>query len=264
MLKKAHQDLLARVGDRFGCRRDRAEPLRCRAWLLHSRVAYIGYTGLTEFEGLAQHIAIALVSGIAPSEALGGLTEDVVIPSPIEHMDVAGEPIACCSWGVPAEGATKQGVYILRRRPDAEGMNLARVQINHGEYKTLQVPISILTTPYVDFYVRADRERLEMLRPWMLGIGRGNAFSLGLIQQVEITEDTEDRSIAWRNRPQRSIPMTAEGPLRARSFEQDSYEVRPEPIRAPYWRPWAPRPMCLVPTPAAFGEVVLPEMSEAA
>lgn len=251
-MRQDHQDLIARVGDHFGCRRDRAEPLRCRAWLLLGRVAYIGYHGLAELEGLAQHIAIALVAGRAPSDALAGLTEDVLLPSPIEHMTVAGEPIACCSWGVPAEGASKQGVHILRRRADADGMNLARVQINHGEYKTLQVPVSILTTPYVDFYVRADRERLEKLRPWMLSIGRGGSFGLGLIQQVEITEDPEDRSLSWKNRPQRPIPMTTEGPLRARSFEPGSYEVREQAVRAPYWRPWAPHPMCLVPTPEAL------------
>lgn len=253
-MRQDQKDLLASVADRFGCRRDRAEPLRCRVWLLHGRVAHIGYHGLAELEGIVQHVAIGLVAQRPPSDALGGLTEDTIIPSPIEHLTVAGEPIACCSWGVPAEGAHKQGVHVLRRRTDADGMNLARVQINHGEYKTLQVPLSILTTPYVDFYVRADRERLEALRPWMGSIGRGGAFGLGLIQQVEIAEDIEDRSLSWRNRPQRPIPLTNEGPLRARSFEPGSYEVRPQAVRAPYWRPWAPHPMCLVPTPAALSE----------
>lgn len=254
MLRPEQRDVLALVADKFGCRRDRAEPLQVRVWLLHGRVPFIGYHGLAEMEGLCQYLAIALATRRAPSDVLAGLTEDVVLPSPIEHFEVAGEPIACCSWGVPAMSANKPGVYVLRRRPDVEGINQPRVQINFGEYKTLQVPLSILTTPYLDFYVRADRERLEVLRPWMHAIGRGAAPGIGLIQQVEILDDPEDRSLSWRNRPQRVIPVTGEGPLRTASFEPDSYEIRPEPVRAPHWRPWAPKPMCVVPTPEALSE----------
>jgi hypothetical protein len=257
-MRPDQRDLLARVGDLCGCRRDRAEPLRLRVWLLHGRVPFIGYHGLAEMEGLVQSVAVALAAEGPPSDALGGLTDDVVIPSPIEHMTVGGEPIACCSWGIPAEGANKQSVYVLRRRPEYDSFNLPRVQTNHGEHKALQVPISTLVTPYLDFYVRADRERLEALRPWMHTIGRGGAFSLGAILQVEIDEDAEDRSLSWRNRPQRVIPVTTEGPLRVASFVPDTYEMRVQAIRAPYWRPWGPHPLCLVPTPQALSEA-LPE-----
>ena len=97
-----------------------------------------------------------------------------------------------------------------------------------------------LVTPWLDFHMVADRALVRDLLGEASALGRGYSSGLGTLLGVEYLPDPEGRSLAWRGRPMRSIPLGAGGP------------ALHDPIcmlaatRAPYWAGKGER-VCAVP-----------------
>lgn len=226
---------------------DTVAPLRLRVWL-KSEIAWDDYDGVT-IEGALQYVVVVRESGMMPDDAFEGAPREFFadIPAPIADEERAGRRIACASWGIPA--AHIETVRYKRSRARAElfpipgGRGL--LPTSGGKYGSTQVPTAALATPYVDFYVRGDRDKLIDLVRDVGSIGKSRGGGLGAIHGVEIDDDPEDRSLVYQGRPQRSIPVTDEHDA-AIHFEVGSYDLRETNTRAPYWHR-ATRALCAVP-----------------
>lgn len=165
----------------------------------------------------------------APGDVFAGFDGAVDIPIPIEHIMVEGESIACASWAVPPPIAL-ESVRWVRKRARAEALGLDRVLIAGGPYKSLNIPHATLATPYLDFYVRGDRELLAELLPDACAIGKGNSIGFGTVFAWDVQCDEDDRSV-WRNAaPQRALPAAVRSQCR-----EGTYQAREGTLRAPYW-----------------------------
>ena len=222
-------------------------PLRVRVWL-RSETAWDDYDGVT-IEGALQFVIVARESGLMPDDAFDGAPRDFFadIPVPIADDESSGRRIACASWAIPA--APIATVRKVRRRtrielfPTPGGKGL--LVIGGGPYKNTEIPVATLATPYVDFFVRGDRDKLAELVRDVGSIGKSRGGGLGAIHGVEIDDDPDDRSLIFCARPQRSIPV-ASAEQAVALFEAGSYDLREANTRAPYWHR-ATRTLCAVP-----------------
>lgn len=217
----------------------RVEPLHLRVWLA-APVAYDGRDPIT-LEGALQAVVVQREAGAPPDDVFAlcphGVRVDV--PVPIADTTIAGRPIACASIGWPAPyPAHAEGMRWRRKRPDAEAYRLDKLMVNGGWGKTLNIPVATLTTPWLDVYVRGDRDLLvELVADTAFGgLGRDATRGLGTVLGVEVRPDPDDRSLLHRGAPQRALPLVQDGgPYDARSFAPDTWEERVCPTRAPYW-----------------------------
>lgn len=223
-------------------------PLRVRVWLA-SEIAWDAYDGVT-LEGALQAVVVTRASGLMPDDAFDGAPRDYFadVSIPIADEEHSGRRIACASWAIPAVHV--ETVRKVRSRARSElfpvpgGKGL--LATSSGAYKSTEKPVATLATPYVDFFVRGDRDKLAELVRDVGSIGRARAGGLGAIHGVEIEADPDDRSLVWRGRPQRSLPVADAEQARA-LFEAGSYDLREANTRAPYWHR-ATRAVCAVPT----------------
>ena len=243
-----NQDWLARA-ERWWP--SRVEPLRI-TFELADEIAWDDRNGLTALEGTLQWQVIARETNRVPSDVFRGCDAKPMIPIPIEHVTIAGPPIARCSWGIPATHV--DSVRWMRKRARVEALNLPRVAINGGAYKSLQFPVATLTTPHLYFFVRGDRGELEELLRDVVALGRGRGSAIGVVHRWGIDDDPEDRSLIHRNRPQRALPIALDGgsfdPL---TFEPGSYVEREMTTRAPFWKRGPDVAVCAVPATARLG-----------
>lgn len=228
-----------------------AEPLCLRIWLRSAGVSWDPYDGLT-IEGALQSAVVALEAGAPADDVFAdcppGLFVD--IPIPIADEERTGRKIACASWAQPAPTAAETMRYKRQRArpenmPTPGGMGI--INTGQGEYKSSQIPVPTLSTPYVDFFVRGDRERISVLVRDLSAIGRARSGGGGAVLGTEILPDPEDRSLRWMGRPMRSIPVADEHEA-AITFEACSYDLREQTARAPYWHR-SSRTLCAVPVP---------------
>ena len=214
-----------------------SEALRLRLWL-DSEVTWDGYWGLT-IEGLLQSIVVTRETGDMPDDVFCDIDRDlnVDIPIPVSTVNVGDQPIACASWCWPASLA-EETVRRRRKRTRVENMGDARtVSISGGRFKNLDIPVATLTTPYLDVFVRGDARLLGDLLRDVTALGRWRSGGMGLIHGVEIAADPEDRSVVWREQPQRAIPaMVDGGEFDLRRFDPGSFYEREATVRSPYWK----------------------------
>jgi len=226
------REWLARAEDRWRPRM--SEPLRLRAWLTSS-IAWDGYDGMTALEGALQTVVVWREAGRMPADVFAGCGDAVVdIPIPIADVEIAGRRVACASWAVPPPIAVETLRY-RRHRARVEAMRLHVVRINQGDYKSQNRPEATLTTPFVDIFVRGDRERLSALLADVGAIGRVRGIGFGTVLTWDIENDAEDRSLVWHGAPQRAIPIEHGGPYDPRNYAPGSYVERECGVRAPYW-----------------------------
>lgn len=235
---------LARAAERWSPRR--VEPLRIRVWLA-SPVSWDGYNTV-QLEGALQTVIVMRETGRLPDDVFHGIPHGIYVDIrvPIADVQIGRWTIACASSGMPPSIAVEATRWRRKRvRPDAFGTGMIR--INGGPFKALNLPMPTLATPYLDFFVRGDRELLADLLRDVGGIGRDSVRGLGSVHGIEIDDDPEDRSLVWNGRPQRPIPIVSDGgPFDIRNFDVAHYDVRRSGTRAPYWRSWMAT-MCAVP-----------------
>jgi len=210
------------------------EPLRLRVWL-SSPVAWDGYDPIT-IEGALQFAVVLEETGRLPDDVFAGCgAVDVDIPIPIADVEIGGRRIACASIGIPPSIAVET-VRWRRKRSRSEEIGVDVVRINGGPFKALNMPIGTLSTPWLDFYVRGDRALLLELCAGLHGLARDHARGLGTVFNVEVDDDLEDRSLLYRERPQRILPVVMDGgPYDVRSYEPEAFDARAAGVRAPYW-----------------------------
>lgn len=203
------------------------EPFTARVWL-SSPVAW-GEHGI-QIDGLLQRLVVERETGLPSDDVFAecprGLHPEIQIP--VIDVTIAGLPIACVSWGVPAPIAA-ESLRWRRKRARLEALAGHRITIAGGAYKSTNIPVQTLVTPWLDFHLVGDRERVRDLLSDAIAIGRGYSSGLGTILGIEYLPDPEQRALAWQGRPMRSIPLGEGAPLL-----QDPV-VMVTSTRAPYW-----------------------------
>jgi hypothetical protein len=219
----------------------RARPLHLRVWL-ESPIAWDGRDPIT-IEGALQHEVVLRATGRDPADVFAGYRGPrVEIPIPIVDVEIGGRPIACASIGFPPTGTWPRpgsvpSLRYRRRRADVDAYGATRITTSAGWAKSLNIPVPTLATPWLDFYVRGDRDLLEDLLRGVGGLGRDNARGLGVVLGTEILPDPEDRSLLYRNVPQRVLPRMESGPYAASALAPGTWTPRDAATRAPYWMP---------------------------
>lgn len=211
------------------------EPLRLRVWFM-SPVAWDGYDPIA-IEGALQFLVVIAETGQMPDDVFAGFDEvsNVDIPVPIEDVEIGGRRIACASVGIPPRIAVET-VRWRRKRARSEQMGVDKLMINGGPFKAINLPISTLATPWLDFYVRGDRELILRLCDGLQGIARDSTRGLGSVLGVEVDTDEANRSLVYKACPQRVLPIVMDGgDYDTRSYDPDSFESREAGVRAPYW-----------------------------
>lgn len=227
---------LARAADRWSPRSP--EAFTVRAWL-SSPIAWSERGA--QIDGLLQRLVVERETGFPSDDVFAecprGLHPEIQIP--VVDAAIAGLPIARCSWGMPPPVAV-ESIRWRRKRARLEAMSGNRLTIAGGPYKSTNIPVQTLVTPWLDFHMVADRVLVRDLLGEASALGRGYSSGLGTLLGFEYLPDPEDRSLAWRGRPMRSIPLGDGGP------------TLHDPIcmlaatRAPYWAGKGER-VCAVP-----------------
>jgi hypothetical protein len=224
-----------------------AEPLRLRVWF-SSPVAFDGHDP-PRIEGLLQYIVVCREARGIPSDVFANFPrrELADVPIPIQDVEIAGRPIACASIGWPPVIAI-EGVRWRRKRARHEAYGgIDRLAISGGWAKSINIPVATLVTPWLDFYVRGDRELIADLCRDLPAVGRDGPRGLGTVLGVELHEDPDDRSLLFCSTPQRSIPLVSDGgAYDPRSYADGTWDERETTTRAPYWVPTT-RTLCAVP-----------------
>lgn len=202
------------------------EPLRLRIYLRSAGLAYDPYQGL-QLEGALQHVVVLLETGRMPADVFASKPSNVLtdIQIPIADVTLEHRPIACASWGLFPPMAL-ESVRWLRKRarhgmlnpPGGRGV----IPIAGGAYKSLNIPVARMTTPWVDFHVRGDPGLLATLCPALAALGRHRSHAE--VMAVEITPDPQDASLWLDGAPQRAIPVP-----------EGTEGARETTTRAPYW-----------------------------
>lgn len=204
------------------------EPFTLRVWF-SSPVAW-SRNGL-QVDGYLQRLVVERETGMPSDDVFAHAprTVDADITIPLRHVRMGAFDVACASWGMPPEVAV-ESIRWRRRRTRVEVLGMDKVVVAGGAFKSTNIPLPTLTTPYLDFYLSGDRAKVRDLLADATALGRGYAAGYGTILGIEYLPDPEDRSLVWRGAPTRHLPMVAGCP----PLEQAFY-VEEKPTRAPYW-----------------------------
>jgi len=214
-----------------------------------SPVIWDAYDGL-RLEGALQYAVVALESGSVPSDVFADAPRDIAvdIPIPIVDVEIGGRRIACASVAL-APPCAIETVRFIRRRARVEALAVGKVLISGGPYKSTNIPKATVTTPWVDFFVRGDRARLATLLKDVSSLSASRAGGLGVVLGWQIDDDPDDRSLVYRDAPQRTLPLVSDGgEWDLQRFDPTTYEIREATTRAPYWHQRS-RAECLTPVP---------------
>lgn len=215
------------------------EPITVRVWL-SSPIAW-GERGI-QLDGLLQRLVVERETGLPSDDVFAecprGTHVDIQIP--VVDVTIAGLPIARCSWGVPAPIAA-ESLRWRRKRARLEAMAGNRLTIAGGPYKSTNIPVQTLVSPWMDFHLVGDRAAVRDLLADATGLGRGYSAGLGTILGIEYLPDPDDRSLVSNGKPMRAIPIGAGAPHMVNPF------CMLTSTRAPYW---AGRGRCVCAVPA--------------
>ncbi len=215
------------------------EEFTVRVWL-SSPIAW-GEYGI-QLDGLLQRLVVERETGLPSDDVFAEYPREasVDIQIPVVDVMIGDLPIARCSWGVPAPVAA-ESLRWRRKRARLEAMSGNRVTIAGGPYKSTNIPVQTLVTPWLDFHVVGDLGRVRELLGEATALGRGYSSGLGTILGVEYLPDPEGRSLACGGRPMRSVPLGLGAPRM-----QDPLVMLTN-TRAPYWARKG-RVVCAVPS----------------
>jgi hypothetical protein len=220
---------------------EKSEPLCLRAHMA-SPVASGGDNGL-QIEGALQYVVIVRETHRLPDDVFFGCTDFVDIPIPIVDEEINGKTIAKASWAQLPEGAlyTKRS---RRKKTRIDVFGKGNLTTKCGELKALDITVDAITTPYLDFYVVGDRDKLSDLLSDVGVLGRSRGGGMGVVQGWEVL-DADINPFVHQQRPMRSIPVSDDHEASV-MFEYGTYELREQTTRAPYWH-MATRALCAVP-----------------
>lgn len=220
----ARQGWIASARERWAHRE--RQPFTVRTWL-SSPIAWSA-DGV-KLDGLLQRLVVERETGMLADDVFAECPKDVTvdIPIPVADVTMAGLPIACASWGVPPPIAC-ESLRWRRKRARPEAMSGDRLLIAGGPFKSHNIPVQTLVTPWLDFHLEGDLDRVRDLLADATAIGRGYASGLGTILGIEYLPDPARRSLAWNGRPMRALPL--------QGLPLDAPIVDERATRAPYWK----------------------------
>jgi hypothetical protein len=214
------------------------ESFTVRVWL-SSPIAWQAHG--VQIDGLLQRLVVERETGLPSDDVFAecprGLHPEIHIP--VVDIEIAGLPIACASWGMPPQIAA-ESLRWRRKRARLDAMSGRRLTIAGGMFKSTNIPVQTLITPFLDFHLIGDRGRVRDLLGSATAIGRGYASGLGTILGLEYLPDPEQRALAWRGRPMRALPLGPGAP------SLDDPVCMLVSTRAPYWAGKGVR-VCAVP-----------------
>jgi len=202
-----------------------------------------------QLDGLLQRLVVERETCLPSDDAFAECPRDVhpEIQIPVADTTISGLPIACASWGMPAPVAAET-LRWRRKRARLEVLSGRRVTFAGGPYKSTNIPVQTLTTPWLDFHLVADQKLVMDLLGDASAIGRGYSSGLGTILGMEYLTDPEERALAWRGRAMRAIPLGLDAP------PLDEPVQMLTSTRAPYWAAKGQR-RCAVPNLSLRGEI---------
>lgn len=216
-------------------------PLRVRLWL--SQPVASSPDGL-HLDGALSYIAVEAATGRTPGDAFDGYRGSPPhLQLPLAEVERHGHRFWACSWAFPSPGALESLRY-WRKRADVERYGLsptAKVVTSGGAYKSLNIPRASVVAPYLDVFVRGDRDLLGRMLRRLDHLGRAG---LGAVSGIEIDDDPLDRSLVHDGAPQRALPIATMAD--ADAYRDGSYAVRDATLRPPYWHR-ASEALCVVP-----------------
>lgn len=208
-------------------RPDAVEPFCVRIWF-SSPVAW-SRNGV-QLDGYLQRLVVERETGLPSDDVFTHApNEDVGITIPVRHVQIGVHEVACASWGRPPPIAA-ESLRFRRRRTRVDVLGLDKVVVAGGAFKSTNIPLPTLATPYLDFYLSGDKAKVRDLLADATAMGRGYGAGYGTVLGVEYLPDPEDRSLVWRGAPMRHLPMLPGCP----TLTGDFY-VEEKPVRAPYW-----------------------------
>jgi hypothetical protein len=220
-------------------------PLLLRGWLDSPMVwSRLGVT----IEGALQYSVVAMETGQMPDDVFAGIEKNqfVDIPIPVCDSKINGFRVAHASRAQLAQCAG-HGTRRRRKKTRTDVLGCNKVLLSGGEYKNLDIPISVQFTPYVDFYVLGDKAKLTTLLASVSQISADRSRGVGHVIGWEVTAIDEDRSMEYESKPMRSIPIVDEHDAVTR-FKDGSYIIKDETTRAPYWHQKS-KTLCVIPVP---------------
>jgi hypothetical protein len=205
------------------------EPFCVRVWF-SSPVAW-SRDGI-QLDGYLQRLVVERETGMAADDVFSGFpnAEDAGITIPVGHVQIGPYDVACVSWGWPPSVAV-ESLRWRRRRTRVDVLAMNKVVVAGGAFKSTNIPLPTLATPWLDFYMVGDRAKVRDLLSDATALGRGYGAGYGTILGIEYLPDAEGRSLAWKGRPMRHLPMMAGCPTLSEDFYVDE-----KPARAPYWK----------------------------
>jgi len=174
---------------------------------------------------------------------------------PLARVVVGDEWVWACSAPVPRPPA-KEALRYYHKRFDEQyerHLDLGRarrgvIQTATGPYKSHRVPLRIVATPALDWYVVGDAEALGSLLDEIQFVGKRYSHGHGEVLRWEVTPVDEDRSVVWEGRLTRPVPYAA---VRQYALVQGSYAPARRGIRPPYHHPQMQR-ACVVPSTSGW------------
>lgn len=204
-----------------------AVPFTIRVWF-SSPIAWS--SDGVKLDGLLQRMVVERETDLPADDVFAecprGLHPEIQIP--IADVTIAGLPIACASWGMPPPIAC-ESIRWRRKRARPEVMGGDRLLIAGGPFKSHNIPVQTLVTPWLDFYVVGTPSLVRDLMGDITALGRGYASGLGMVLGVEYMPDRAERALSHRGEPMRALPLGEGCPLLCDPI------VDERPTRAPYW-----------------------------
>lgn len=139
------------------------------------------------------------------------------------------------SVGLYSENAKLYRDTIYKRFTDKETAKLTkkqqkgRIKTNKGHFKDFMINLPILITDKVTFYVNGDKKELTRLLSHLTHIGKKTSIGGGRIDNIIISETSEDYSFYKDGKILRPIPCSMKIPLfPGMSMQEQAY-------KPPYW-----------------------------
>jgi len=93
-----------------------------------------------------------------------------------------------------------------------ENKRKGKIRKGSGPFRDYMIKLPYIPTKSVTFYVNADIEELRHLLKNITNLGKKKSIGGGLIRDITINENEEDRSLIYENKAMRPLPVKEFGP----------------------------------------------------
>ena len=145
--------------------------------------------------------------------ALPNPSKDTLVKAelPLREDSLKGESFWACSS--PFYLPESQQIDKYRKRWDYQDKHLEwgkkkkKVNTSEGVTKSYDMPLKLINTPRIDWFIVGDRYKVVELLSTCTGIGRKRSFGKGQVYQWQVKEIEHDWSCLKNNRLTRPLPI---------------------------------------------------------